>query len=88
MNIEQLKREMPKTVKVTDAAEIMGIHPTTLREGLKQSLFPFGVAIKMTQTESYINTRRFIAYMEAEDLKGGFRISPTIIHIPTEEQKE
>ena len=70
MNIEQLKVDKPKTVKVTDAAEIMGIHPTTLREALSQGLFPFGVAIQMKQVEGYINTTRFIAYMEAYDLGG------------------
>lgn len=68
MNIEQLKEDRPKTVKVVDAAEMMGITPVTLREALTQGLFPFGVAIQMKQVEGYINTNRFIAYMEAQDL--------------------
>jgi len=68
MDIDQLKREMPKTVKVVDAAEMMGLSPTTLREALTQGLFSFGVAIQMKQVEGYINTNRFIAYMEAQDL--------------------
>lgn len=51
MDIELLEREMPKKVKVVDAAEMMGLSPTKLREALKQGLFPLGVAIILKQTE-------------------------------------
>lgn len=66
MNIEELEREMPIKTKVEDAAEMMGITPPLLREMLLQDKFPFGTAIKLNQSYSYINTRRFLKYMKAE----------------------
>jgi len=71
MDIETLKKEMPKTVSVIDAAEILGTTQMIVRQGLKQGLFPFGIAVQLNQLESYINTRRFIAYIEAQDLVRG-----------------
>ena len=66
MDIIQLEQEMPKTINVRDAAEIMGITPELLREFLKQDKFPFGTAVQLSQTEAYINARRFIKYMKGE----------------------
>lgn len=66
MTISDIEKEMPKTVTVPIAAEIMGITPVLLRSLLVENKLPFGAAVKMTQTESYINTVRFIKYMKGE----------------------
>ena len=70
MDIEQLKKEQPRILTVTEAAEILGMTPVTLREGIKQGVFPFAVPIQMKQAESYIFSKRLVAYLEGYDLGG------------------
>ena len=71
MTLEQLKKEMPVTVTIQEAAPIMGVSQQFLRFALRDSRFPFGVGQMMEkQFEYYINTKRFIAYMEALDMGG------------------
>jgi hypothetical protein len=49
----------------------MGVSQQFLRFALRDGRFPFGVGQMMDkQYEYYINTKRFIAYMEARDLGG------------------
>jgi hypothetical protein len=69
MTLEELKKNRPRTTSVPDAAEIMGVSPNFLRAALIQDKFPFGVAVEMKQNEFYINTARFLLYMEGKDLK-------------------
>jgi hypothetical protein len=71
MTLNDLKEKMPLTVKVADAAKIMGVSIPFLRAGLIQGKFPFGVGVEMGQNEFYINTERFLLYMEGADLGGG-----------------
>ena len=59
---------MPPSITVKQAAEIMGVTAQFLRMALLQDKFPFGVGIKMEQNEFYINTKRFLLYMEGSDL--------------------
>jgi hypothetical protein len=70
MTLNDLKEKMPLTVKVADAAKIMGVSIPFLRAGLIQGKFPFGVGVEMGQNEFYINTERFLLYMEGADLGG------------------
>lgn len=69
MTLEQLKQERPPKVTVQDAAEIMGVTPRFLQMGLQYERFPFGTAVKFKRWSYYINTERFIQYMEGEDMK-------------------
>lgn len=69
MTLKELKKTMPRTISVPQAAEIMGVSPKFIRAALMQEKFPFGVAVKMDQNEFYINTLRFLIYMEGEDIK-------------------
>lgn len=69
MTLEELKKSVPKTTTVPQAAEIMGVSPKFIRAALIQGKFPFGIAVKMDQNEFYINTCRFLIYMEGEDMK-------------------
>ena len=71
MTLNDLKKNQPLTVKVADAAKIMGISIPFLRAALLQGKFPFGVGVEMGQNEFYINTERFLLYMEGADLGGG-----------------
>lgn len=68
MTFEELKYERPSTITV-QTASIMGVSPQFLRYALLQGRFPFGVGVQITQNEFYINTVRFILYMEGADLK-------------------
>lgn len=54
------------TMTVTESAKIMHVTPQFLRAALMQNKFPFGVGIKMSQNEFYINTYRFKKYMKGE----------------------
>lgn len=69
MTFQELKEKRPLTVKVADAAKIMGVSIPFLRAALMQGKFPFGVGVEMGQNEFYINTERFIMYMEGADSK-------------------
>jgi hypothetical protein len=66
VTIEQLEKEMPPTVTVQQAAEIMAVTPQFLRLAIMEQKFPFAVGVKMEQNVYYINTRRFIKWMKGE----------------------
>ena len=69
MTIQEIKSK--DKLSVPEAAEIMGVSPQFLRYALLQGKFPFGVGVKMTQNEFYINPLRFALYMEGADLQKG-----------------
>lgn len=50
---------------VSDAAKLLGMSPQTLRLGLQQGLFPFGVAIKTSPKRYtyYINSTALGEYL-------------------------
>lgn len=52
-----------RRITVKEAARLMHMHHTTLENGLKQGLFPWGYAIKGTGTKYtyYINAEKFAA---------------------------
>jgi phage antirepressor YoqD-like protein len=64
MDISDMKQKYPLTIPINEAAKVMGISAQFLRAALLQDKFPFGVGVKMGQNEFYINTTRFIRYME------------------------
>lgn len=66
MTLEELKELKPPTINVPVAAKIMNVSPQFLRLALIQGKFPFGIGIEMGQNEFYINTVRFIKYMQGE----------------------
>jgi len=68
MTLQEIKEKYPITIPVPVAAEVMGVTPQFLRLALLEGKFPFGVGVKMKQNEFYINTRRFLLYMEGTDL--------------------
>jgi len=70
MTLAELIEKRPLTVKVADAAKIMGISIPFLRAALMQGKFPFGIGVEMGQNEFYINTERFILYMTGADIGG------------------
>lgn len=67
ITLEEVKTR--ENLTIPEAAAIMGVSPQFLRAALQQERFPFGVAVKMTQNEFYINPIRFVLYMEGADLK-------------------
>jgi hypothetical protein len=68
MTLEELERERPSKVKVTDAAKIMGVTPMFVRMGLRQRRFPFGTAVYMGKRFAYyINTVKFINYIKGSE---------------------
>ena len=69
MTIQEIKKNQPLTLSVPDAAELMGVSPKFLRAALLQNKFPFGVSVEMAQNEFYINTQRFLLYMNGTDLQ-------------------
>lgn len=69
MTLQEIKESKRTTISVHDAAAIMGVSPQFLRAALLQQRLPFGVGVKMTQNEFYINAGRFALYMEGADLK-------------------
>ena len=66
MTLSDLERDMPSTITVPEAAEIMSVTPQFLRLAIKEGRFPFGVGVKMEQNVFYINTVRFVKYMKGE----------------------
>ena len=55
---------------VVEAAEIMGVTQSFLREALIRDKFPFGTGITMSEGERrtfYINRKRFEKWMEGDD---------------------
>lgn len=67
--LKQVKESNSLTLSVPEAASIMGVTPQFLRAALLQGKFPFGVAVEMKQNEFYINSERFVLYMEGADLQ-------------------
>ena len=43
MTLSDLERDMPSTITVPEAAEIMSVTPQFLRLAIKEGRFPFGV---------------------------------------------
>ena len=54
-------------VKIQEAAKILNMPENTLRKGIQQKVFPFGVAIKVeTQYSYYIFKKRLERYLRGE----------------------
>ena len=70
MTLNDLKRDKPLTITIKEAAEIMDVTPRFLQLALQQGRFPFGVGVEMGRWTFYINTERFLLYMEGADLGG------------------
>ncbi|MFA5307643.1 MAG: hypothetical protein WC365_09400 [Candidatus Babeliales bacterium] len=68
MTLQEIERDKPATISIQTAATIMEVSPQFLRAALMQDRFPFGTGVKMSQNEFYINTTRFVLYMEGSDL--------------------
>ena len=49
---------MNQTMSVKEAAKRMGVSEQTVRVGLQQNVFPFGVAIKTSTKYTYIINRQ------------------------------
>ena len=71
MTLQQANQSTEPTIKVTDAAAIMGVTPRFLSIALQQGRFPFGTAVKMTRWSYYINRIRFIEYMRGGEMNVG-----------------
>jgi hypothetical protein len=70
MTLEELERERPSKIIVTEAAKIMGVTPMFLRLGLRQKCFPFGTAVKMEKRWAYyIHPVKFKAYIEGREVE-------------------
>ena len=60
-----------KTVTIKDSAKQLGISEQALRMGLRQNLFPFGVAVKHEKSYMYyIFEKRLEKYLKGELQKG------------------
>jgi hypothetical protein len=68
MTLQELKEKRPAKIRIADAAAIMDVTHRFLQIGLQQGRFPFGVGVEMEQWAYYINTERFIRYMEGESV--------------------
>lgn len=53
---------------VEEASKILNIPAETLRAGLQQQVFPFGVAIKLKNYVYYIFKLRLERYLNGEDI--------------------
>lgn len=72
LTLQALIRSRPVKITVKEAAKIMGVTPRYIQYGLQQERLPFGTAVKMEGRWSYyINTERFIKYMNAGDMDCG-----------------
>ena len=71
MTLDELISANPRPVKISvqDASAIMGVTPRFLQMGLQQGRFPFGVGVEMSAWAYYINTERFLAYVQARDMR-------------------
>lgn len=70
MTLQELLQRRPPKITVEQASEIMGVTPQFIRMGLRHERLPFGVGIKMDKRWSYyINTERFLAYVQARDMR-------------------
>ncbi len=62
--------EHQERIRVTEAAEIMGVSSMFLRMGLRQNRFPFGTAVFMKKRWAYyIHPVKFKAYMEGKEVE-------------------
>ena len=73
MTFEDLINQRPRPVKISveQASEMMGVTQQFLRIGLQQERFPFGVGVKMAGWAYYVNTERFIQYMQGGRVANG-----------------
>jgi len=56
-------------IKVSEAAQILGVSDQLVRIGIQQGKLPFGTCIKVNQRWNYIIPReRFEAYVNGKDL--------------------
>ena len=76
LTIEDIIKKYPIRIPVREAGEILGISPRFLQAGLKQKCFDFGTAVKLKEWAYYINTKRFINYIEARDGKSQLENKP------------
>lgn len=70
MTLKELEQKRPFTITVQEAAEIMNVTPRFLQMALQQERFPFGTGVEMERWAFYINTERFLLYMNGTDLGG------------------
>ena len=65
--MKKVKKE--RRIKVSEAADMLGIGVITLRTALQQGKFEFGTAIKTTENRwtYYINTKKFYEYLEGKN---------------------
>lgn len=67
MTIEDIGNK--SSLKINEAASIMGINPQSLRLGLQRGQFNFGKAIMKKRWVYWISKERFLLYMKGTDLK-------------------
>ena len=65
--LREIQKKMPEKITVQVAAEIMGVTPRFLQMALQQNKFPFGIGVKIGKWSYYINTKRFIIYMNSAE---------------------
>lgn len=70
MTLSELEHKRPYTITVQEAAEIMCVTPRFLQMALQQGRFPFGAGVEMERWSYYINTERFLLYMNGSDIGG------------------
>lgn len=65
--------ELEPDITTIEASSKMGMNPQTLRLALQQRLFPFGEAVKTSESRYtyYINRERFEKYLRGDDLNVG-----------------
>ena len=57
-------------VKISEAAELLGVSQQFIRIGLQRNQLPIGTAVKMSSVWTYYVSRdRLNAYMEGQDIK-------------------
>lgn len=66
MTLAELEQKKPATITINEAAEIMQVTPRFLQLALQQGRFPFGTGVEMGRWAYYINTDRFILYMQGK----------------------
>lgn len=64
LTLEELREARPTKITVSTAASIMKISPNKLRKEMQNDKYPFGAAVKFKRWVYYINTNRFLLYMD------------------------
>ena len=64
MTLEDVRKNKPTKLTIRQASKIMGVTPLFLQLALRQNKFDFGVAVEGDRWIYYINTERFLNYME------------------------